>query len=110
MFTKEMVESIIEDCRLRAKLFREENEGHNFGGSFVRISTVGIDGGGLSTYGKSTAIGKDDHYECHDGYLYIHSKGEHYDYERHGRVLTESVEFIAYESIIAIECSVSASV
>ena len=110
MLTKKLVKEIIEDCRLRAELFREEQGGRNIGSPFIRVSIAGVDGGGLSTYGKSAAIGEDDHYECHDDYLYVHSKGTHYNRDHRTRVLTESVMFIPYESIIAIECSISASV
>ena len=110
MFTKETTKGIIEDCRLRAELFREEHGGRSIGSPFIRVSIAGVDGGGLSTYGKSATIGEDDHYECHDDYLYIHSKETNYKYDYKKRVLTERVMFIPYESIIAIECSISANV
>ena len=108
MFTKETVGEIIEDCRLRAELFRERHE--NAGKASVKISTAGVDGGGLSTFGKSAVIGEDDVYECHDGYLYIHREFKDYNLSVRERMLTESVAFIPYESIVAIECSVSAYV
>lgn len=108
MFTKETVGEIIEDCRLRAELFRERHE--NAGKASVKISTAGVDGGGLSTFGKSAVIGEDDVYECHDGYLYIHRDSRGYSLKHSASTLTESVVFIPYESIVAIECSVSAYV
>lgn len=111
MFTKETIGAIIEDCMLRAKLFRERHGGKCFGEPFIRISTYGIDGGGLSTYGKSVAIYEGDRYECHDGYLYILNKERKgYNRDRCEKTLTESVAFIPYESIVSIECSVSAYV
>jgi len=110
MFAKETIGEVIEDCRLRAKLFRERHGGRSCGQPLIRISTAGVDGGGLSTYGKSAVIGENDVYECHDGYLYIHREFEGYDREGHGRKLTESVAFIPYESIVAIELSISAYV
>ena len=118
MFTKETVEGIIEDCRLRAELFGKRHA--NARDAFVKVTTTGVDGGGLSTFGKSAVIGKDDVYECHDGYLYIHPRRsrdadmpphrerEEYSRDYGGRMLTESVVFIPYESIVAIECNMKA--
>jgi len=104
MFNKEMTENIIDDCLLRMSSFDRR---HNCMARdmLVRICVAGVDGGGLSTYGKSAVIGPDDHYECHEGYLYIHRAFAEQERIRDHRKEVESVAFIPYESIIAIECA-----
>lgn len=109
MLDKKTVEAIIEDCLLRIEMFDARHDG-KARGKMVRIRTNATDGGGMSTYGLTYVFGPDDHYECHDGYLYIHREFKDYNPSVRERMLTESVAFIPYESIVAIECSVSAYV
>lgn len=104
MFNKEMTESIIEDCLLRMSLFNDSHNGRARN-MLVRICVAGVDGGGLSTYGKSAVIGPDDHYECHRGYLYVYRKRTEQESRHDHKKEVESVAFIPYESIIAIECA-----
>ena len=106
MLTKEIAKSMIDDCLLRMKLFKARNHEnmstlHN-NNLCVRVYTTGMDGGGLSTYGKYALIGLEDHYECHHDYLYIHREQVVYGARKE---LVESVTFIPYEAIVAIECS-----
>ena len=104
MFTKESIEEVIEECYLTMERFEDENAERLFGNRRIRIHLNAIDGGGLSTYGKSVVITDADEYECRNGYLFI--RGKHRDYNRdHSRhELREKARFIAYESIVSVEC------
>lgn len=104
MMNKHAVEAIIEDCLLRIETFDARHDSHARG-KLVKIRTSASDGGGLSTYGLSYAFGPADVYECHDDYLYIHRDGEDYDVHARSRKRVESVVFIPYSGIVAIECS-----
>lgn len=110
MFKQETVQNIIEDCRLRAKLFRDRHSGHAIGKAVVKLSLAGVDGGGLSTFGKSVCIYPDDRYECHEDYLYVYRIYSDYNISMSRREEVESVKFVAYESIITIECASVAAV
>ena len=104
MMNKHTVETIIEDCLLRIEMFDARHDGRA-NNKLVKIRTNATDGGGMSTYGLTYAFGPDDHYECHDEYLYIHRETEDYDVFDHNWKRTESVAFVPYSSIVAIECS-----
>ena len=106
MLNKEMTMDIIADCLLRMSLFNSRHNGRAKN-MLVRVCVAGVDGGGLSTYGKSAVIGPNDHYECHDGYLYIHRRFVEREFVNDSRQEVERVAFIPYESIIAIECAPS---
>ena len=103
MFDKETVRAIIEDCMLRIEMFDARHNGKAKSKRLI-IRTNATDGGGMSTYGLSYALEQSDHYECHDSYLYIHRETEGYDIHSSSRKRTESVAFIPYGSIVAIEC------
>ena len=104
MLDKRTVQDIIEDCLLRIETFDARHDGKAYG-KLVKIRTNATDGGGMSTYGLSYILCPDDHYECHDDYLYIHRMTEGYDREARNKVRTEGVAFIPYSGIVAIECS-----
>lgn len=109
MLTKEIVHDIIEDCKLRMEMFANKQGGNCFGKPLITISLTGVDGGGLSTYGKSVSMSKDTHYECHEKYLYIYKQFTHYSLERRREELHEQTIFIPYEHIIEIRCESTAT-
>ena len=103
MFTKEMTEEIIEECWSWIEKFDDEHNGRARGKS-VKVCLNGIDGGGMSTYGKSVLIASTDEYECRNGYLFIHGRSEKHNSRCDSRTRCEKTVFVPYESIIAIEC------
>ena len=103
------VENILADCMTRIELFNKKHNGKAFG-KVVTIHTNGIDGGGMSTFGKRVRILQGDRYECHEGYLYVHHAGRERDPEYRKTMETERVSFVPYESIVSIECEPKAYV
>lgn len=102
MFTQRTLEEAIGECFAQIKNFDDEYNGRAKN-KFVRICIAGVDGGGLSTYGKSTTIEMDDVYEFRSHYLYIHRRYISRDHNMN-RIQNEKTLFIPYESIIAVEC------
>lgn len=105
MFNRETLSEVLEGCFLEIEAFEE---GHpNTLGKSVELHLSGVDGGGLSTYGKSIRISPDDEWECRDGYLFVHGAYERVEWDSYKNRKYRGERFlcIPYESIVSLECS-----